>query len=92
MNRRTRIVLIITAVIVALCGVGVVCSQIAPNLPPSGYQPGEQPDGDCDEGDKRESRPDPDCNGIWYGTPAPTAAAKKPTPAAAPKATGTRRR
>jgi hypothetical protein len=71
------------AVVLALAGVlilGVICSA----LPGNRWQPSveqEQPDGDCDAGDLRESKPDPDCNGLWFGTPTP-ASSKKATPAA----------
>lgn len=47
--------------------------------------------GDCDAGDLRESKPDPDCHGLWLGTPA--ARTKAPTvrkTAAAPKPRRTR--
>jgi hypothetical protein len=67
---------------------GVLCST--GNL--SGWRPNTTQDqpGDCDAGDLRESKPDPDCHGLWLGTPTP--GAKKPsaapkTPAAKPKAT-----
>jgi len=66
---------------------------------PNGADPGpvQAPVGqpDCDWGDLHEKSPDPDCNGLWLGTP--TAGPKKPsarpipTPAK-PKTVTTRRR
>lgn len=44
--------------------------------------------GDCDAGDLREKIPDPDCHGLWLGTPTP--GAKKTTPTPRPKVTATR--
>lgn len=85
-------VIIIGVALLAALILGIVCATSGGfGLPvPGGItQQDEDPDGDCDEGDKRESRPDPDCNGVWYGTPTPGAArtpsARKTTAPAATK-------
>lgn len=78
MNRKYWVLIIVGSILI--CTSAIVYAVVACNERPqtwmcgeaSNYddgEDGEQPDGDCDEGDKYESRPDPDCNGIWYGTP-----------------------
>ncbi len=50
---------------------------------------------DCDWGDLHEKKPDPDCGGLWFGTPSPavkkTPGAVVPTRAKVPTTTRTRR-
>jgi hypothetical protein len=85
-------IIMLAVLLLAALAVGVICAANGgTGLPmPGGItQQDEDPDGDCDEGDKRESRPDPDCNGVWYGTPTPgaarTPATRKTTAPAATK-------
>ena len=66
------VVLLLVAAL-ALC-ISATRGGLGLPMPGGITQQDEDPDGDCDEGDKRESRPDPDCNGVWYGTPTPGAA------------------
>jgi hypothetical protein len=97
---------IIAALLVLLValGCGIWAANGGTGLPmPGGISQDEDPDGDCDAGDLRESKPDPDCNGLWLGTPTPganrTPSARKTTAPAAtkgsnpkPVVTGTRRK
>lgn len=67
-------------------------------------EPGDAPAGvevntdtpDCDLGDLYEKKPDPDCGGLWLGTPSPatkkTPGAPAPAPTRAKKPTTTRTR
>lgn len=84
MSSGTKIVFAVVAglVVVALCG---YAAQRGTFGTPPAVEQTEAPDGDCDAGDLRESKPDPDCGGLWLGTPTP--AAKKTTAPAAPKKT-----
>jgi nitrous oxide reductase accessory protein NosL len=72
----------------ALAGCDRVDQQPEPDRAPVGQS-------DCDWGDLHEKSPDPDCNGLWLGTP--TAGPRKPsarpvpTPVK-PKTATTRRR
>jgi len=89
MSNTAKIVLGATLALVVILLAGAVCSgglMDSWQRPPASEQTEEQPDGDCDEGDKYESVPDPDCNGIWYGTPRPAASPsrKAVTPARTP--------
>lgn len=86
MSSSARTAWIVAAVIVATLALGFACSVGgSPEWPASVAEQTEAPDGDCDEGDKYESKPDPDCGGLWLGTPTPaakrsTAPASRPTP------------
>lgn len=95
MSNTTKVVLGTLATLVALLLLGAVCSSGFDNWRQPAVEQQEQPDGDCDEGDKYESVPDPDCNGVWYGTPRPAASPsrKAVNPARTPaRPTATRRR
>lgn len=89
MNRKYWVLIIVGSILI--CTSAIVYAVVTCNERPQAWvcgetsnydgdeEDGEQPDGDCDEGDKYESRPDPDCNGIWYGTPAPGGVRKTPS-------------
>jgi hypothetical protein len=86
MNSTTKTAGIVAAVIVSALALGFACSGGGfQNGPTPAAEQTEAPDGDCDAGDLRESKPDPDCGGLWLGTPTPaakrsTAPASRPTP------------
>lgn len=86
MSSMAKTAWIVAAVIVGTFTLGFACSGGGfQNWRPPAAEQTEAPDGDCDAGDLRESKPDPDCGGLWLGTPTPaakktTAPDKKPTP------------
>lgn len=86
-NRKPLLVAGLVSLVVfiaCVCGLWAFDSTNGRSSTP-GVEQTEAPDGDCDAGDLRESKPDPDCGGLWLGTPTP--AAKKTTAPAAPKKT-----
>lgn len=91
-NKQSRRLFIVLAAAVLILFACTVCTLwvTTTSSRPSGVEQTEAPDGDCDTGDLYESKPDPDCGGRWYGTPAP-AVKKTPTQAPARKTPGPRR-
>lgn len=95
MRTGAKWVVAVVAALALVCTIGAVCVNLPGNRwQPSVEQPEEQPDGDCDAGDLRESKPDPDCNGLWFGTPTPPGVRRTvvPTRTRAPRVTPSRRR
>ena len=86
MSGKTTAVGVAGVVLAAACILGAVMGNGG-----FGPRPGTVVDetGDCDAGDLREKTPDPDCHGLWLGTPTP--GAKPKTPAAKPKTPAPRR-
>lgn len=81
MKPGTKWAIAVMAALAIVCTIGVVCANLPGNRwRPSVEQVEEQPDGDCDEGDKRESKPDPDCGILWIGTPTPPGVRRTVTP------------
>lgn len=78
MSKTTKVVGVGAVVLSGAFILGAVCGNggFGPYPPVTTDQTG-----DCDAGDLRESTPDPDCKGLWLGTPTPGAKKTTPTPA-----------
>lgn len=68
----------VALLILALVGLGISCAVTGGLGLPFGSTSQQEEPGDCDAGDLRESKPDPDCNGLWLGTPTPGSAVRTP--------------
>lgn len=71
MNDTTKLALGAAAALLCVAAAAGRCGYDATTDPNPGVVV-DQP-GDCDAGDLREKTPDPDCHGLWLGTPTPGA-------------------
>lgn len=75
---RSRPILLAAATLTVVFAGGATLAACDRPAPAGVEQQPDGQDGDCDTGDLYESKPDPDCGGLWLGTPNPKTATKAP--------------